>query len=263
MLTMKLFPFYLRPLIYLCDPNGRKTMKLFYQGRKMVEPLVARRRKERQEPEPPAHNDAIEWADLEAGGQPYDPTDFQLSLASVAIHTTSDLLSETLLRLAAGDPENIKALRQEMMEVLPANGWKKKSLTRLMLLDSAIKEAQRMKPILMANMLRKATADTKLEGGIVVRKGETVAVDAGSLHDPALYENPEIYDMRRFADMRSSGQAGAEHKAHLVSAVSEHLTFGYGKYVCPGRFFAANEIKMALCHLLMNYDWKLAPGTTL
>ncbi|KLU92534.1 hypothetical protein MAPG_11479 [Magnaporthiopsis poae ATCC 64411] len=260
--TMKLFPYYLRPLVYFLDPNGRKTVRLFYEARKMVEPLVARRRRERQEPGAPAYNDAIEWADLECGGQPFDATDFQLALASVAIHTTTDLVSKTLMHLAAGDPENIEALRQEMIDVLPANGWKKTSLTRMILLDSAIKEAQRMKPILMTNMLRKATADTKLEGGIVLRKGEMLAVDAGNLHDPAVYENPDVYDMRRFANMRSSG-GGMEHRAHLVSAVPEHITFGYGKHVCPGRFFAANEIKMALCHLLMNYDWKIAPGTTL
>lgn len=30
----------------------------------------------------------------------------------------------------------------------------------------------------------------------------------------------------------------------------------------PGRFFAANEIKIiALAHMLLKYDWKLAEGT--
>lgn len=26
---------------------------------------------------------------------------------------------------------------------------------------------------------------------------------------------------------------------------------------CPGRFFASNELKIALMHLLIKYDWKL------
>jgi len=35
------------------------------------------------------------------------------------------------------------------------------------------------------------------------------------------------------------------------------LAFGYGKHACPGRFFAANELKAMLCYVVMNYDVKL------
>lgn len=110
-------------------------------------------------------------------------------------------------------------------------------------------------------MVRRATADVKLEDGIVVPKGGVVVVDSANLHNPELYENPHKYNMYRFADMRK--QPGAENKAQLVSLAPEHLPFGYGKYACPGRFFAANEVKMALCHMLLKYDWELAPGTSL
>jgi len=34
------------------------------------------------------------------------------------------------------------------------------------------------------------------------------------------------------------------------------MAFGYGEHACPGRFFASNEIKIALIHLLLKYDWK-------
>ena len=33
------------------------------------------------------------------------------------------------------------------------------------------------------------------------------------------------------------------------------MGFGYGEHACPGRFFASNEIKIALAHLLLKYDW--------
>src|SRR5207253_2549127 len=117
---------------------------------KIVEPVVAKRRKERQECiakglPPPVYNDAIEWAELEAANSVYNPTDLQLLLSFAAIHTTTDLLCQTMLHVVA-DLENIKALREELLEVLPAGGWKKTSLTNLKLLDSAIKEAQRLKP---------------------------------------------------------------------------------------------------------------------
>ena len=47
----------------------------------------------------------------------------------------------------------------------------------------------------------------------------------------------------------------------LVSASSSPESgFGHGMHACPGRFFASNEVKIALCHLLLKYDWKLVDG---
>jgi cytochrome P450 len=75
----------------------------------------------------------------------------------VAIHTTTELLTGTLLDLAQNN-EFIDSLREEMIPVLKeqntvGNGdaegtvktsWKKNSLYKLKLLDSALKESQRM-----------------------------------------------------------------------------------------------------------------------
>lgn len=33
-----------------------------------------------------------------------------------------------------------------------------------------------------------------------------------------------------------------------------------GEHACPGRFFASNEIKIALCILLLEYDFEYVPG---
>lgn len=54
---------------------------------------------------------------------------------------------------------------------------------------------------------------------------------------------------------------GKENKAQLVSSSADHLYFGHGQHACSGHFFAANEIKMILCQLLIKYDWTLASGT--
>jgi cytochrome P450 len=42
----------------------------------------------------------------------------------------------------------------------------------------------------------------------------------------------------------------------------ENLTWGYGQHACPGRFFAANEIKLMLARILMDYDLRLPEGMT-
>lgn len=38
---------------------------------------------------------------------------------------------------------------------------------------------------------------------------------------------------------------------------------GHGTHACPGRFLAGNELKIALAHLLLKYDWKLDDSDTM
>jgi len=43
----------------------------------------------------------------------------------------------------------------------------------------------------------------------------------------------------------------------FVSVSPNSLGFGYGRHACPGRFFAANEIKLLLIHAMLTYDMGL------
>lgn len=165
-----MFPLVLRPLVCLFDPGCIAARKVQASAARIIDPVVAHRRKERQECQAqgisvPAYNDAIEWFETEAraaGVTDCTITDFQLALSFAPISTTSDLLTWTLLWLAT-DPEGIEALRREMLEVLPAHGWKKTSLYNLKFLDSAIKEAQRLKPSQKGKFLSsKPTVETRI-----------------------------------------------------------------------------------------------------
>ncbi|KAL6409164.1 ent-kaurene oxidase [Ilyonectria robusta] len=111
---------------------------------------------------------------------------------------------------------------------------------------------------LAASMGRMATQDVKLPNGETLRKGQRCLVDTSQMRDADIYEKPDEFDAYRFERMRND--AAKQNQAHLVSTGLAHLGFGHGQHACPGRFFAANEIKVALCHLIMKYDWKLAPG---
>lgn len=89
--------------------------------------------------------DTLSWLDRMSEGQTFDPTKVQLSLSMAAIHTTTDMTTWLLLCLAE-TPEAIEPLRNEIVQVLSTHGWKKTSLYNLKLLDSAMKESQRLKP---------------------------------------------------------------------------------------------------------------------
>lgn len=108
-------------------------------------------------------------------------------------------------------------------------------------------------------MPRSVERDVTLSNGLHLKKGTRIQVDSNRMRDPELYKEPDRWDGYRFLKLREI--EGKGHVAQLVSASADHIAFGVGQHACPGRFFAANELKIALCHLLMKYDWKLAPGT--
>ncbi|KAI8247611.1 Cytochrome P450 monooygenase 2 [Colletotrichum sp. SAR 10_98] len=267
MAAMKLtfVPRPLRPLVHWFLPDCRLVRQHLAQARALISGVIEQRRSAKREAaakgeEAPSHNDAIEWAEMECKGQAYDAAVFQLTLSFAAIHTTTDLLAQTMLFLA-NQPELITPLREEVVQVLKAEGWRKTALYNMKLMDSALKETQRMKPNSMFQMRRLATKDITLDEGIKIRRGERVVVDASAMKDPKIHgEDVDTYDIYRFRRMRE--EPGKMHKAQLVTTSPEHLAFGHGQHACPGRFFASNEVKVALCHLLLKYDWKLAPGNT-
>lgn len=121
------------------------------QARAVIRPVIEKRQAARKaaaaEGTPYVDsNDAMDWLAEADPLKVVDDADFQLALSFAAIHTTTDLLSETLLRIAMS-PEIIPALREEIIDVYRTDGWEKTALYKMKLLDSTIKETQRIKPI--------------------------------------------------------------------------------------------------------------------
>lgn len=100
-----------------------------------------------------------------------------------------------------------------------------------------------------------ALEDVTLPNGLTVKKGKKIVVDQTHMWNDRYYADSKTFDGYRFLRMRET--PGEDHVAHLVSTSPNHLGFGHGVHACPGRFFASNEVKIALCHLLLKYDWKL------
>lgn len=83
-------------------------------------------------------------------------------------------------------------------------------------------------------------------------------VDSTNLWDPAQYSNPNAFDPYRFLRKREAGDKFSQ----FAQSGPEFSVFGGGRHLCPGRFFAGNEIKLAMAHVLGKYDIRLADGYT-
>ncbi|KAH7010968.1 cytochrome protein [Macrophomina phaseolina] len=264
----------LRRYVHWFMPEAQKLRREVKQAANIIRPVLERRRAEKkafqvQGKEAAAYNDAIEWFEqaAQAKGCSYGPEIVQLFLSTVAIHTTSDLLTVTLLDLVR-HPDVVEALREEITSVLSEGGWQKTSLHNMKLLDSVIKESLRLKPIAVVSMRRVATADVNLSDGTHLPKGTKLAVSSHRMWDASVYERPDEWDGRRFLRLRerqgeegsSSEDKSAAREALFVTTSERHLGFGHGKHACPGRFFASSELKVALCHILLKYDLSLPAG---
>ncbi|KAM5542434.1 hypothetical protein V8D89_003893 [Ganoderma adspersum] len=261
--VINLFPDFLKPLIAKAIPIVAKNKTVL---RPMVIPMLQERQRMLD-----AHGPDAEWEDkpcdmlqwlleeAQTKGTPFDNVVEKVLLINFgAIHTSSGAFTHTLYNLAAYT-QYIAPLREEVESVVAAEGWSKASIGKMRKLDSFFKESMRLSDGSFLNLFRKAVKDVTLSDGTRIPKGTLVAAAAVTAHsDDTRYTDPGVFDPFRFARMREGGGGAEATKHQLVNTSVDFLTFGHGRHACPGRFFAANELKTMMAYLVLNYDIKFA-----
>ncbi|KAJ5726101.1 cytochrome P450 [Penicillium malachiteum] len=265
---LRLFPMWTHGLLNWLMPSSYKGSAYLRKAKKLIVPEINRRRgtnsqgiKEPGEDEP----DFLSWMMEIATPQESDPAtlahlEVVMSLAS----NTSQINTVQVLYDLLAHPEYLEPIREEIRSVVhevgPWMSWEQPAFSKLRKLDSFMRESQRFNPPTLLAMLRVLLEEAVLSDGMVLPKGAHIGMAVNAIqNDPEVTPEPEIFDGLRYYKLR---QREGESNLHQFSSTQDRiLNFGHGAHACPGRFFASLEIKVILVRLLMDFEFKLKPGS--
>jgi len=278
---LKLWRPFLRPLAQYFIPELRSVRADHAEAYRLLRPVLEARTNAAKKDGYEKPNDMLQWIQDRVATNQDVSIDFkeiakiQVLTATAAIHTTRLAIIHAIFDLAAR-PEYIEPLREELKDVLEKTDGTitKQSLTQLRKLDSFMKESQRHNPpsvgkhfLLLdldfrglteniATFQRKILKPVKLSNGLELPVGVIVQCNTAILDEaPKHWGDPYEFDGFRFFKLRSNPSESNQYQ--FASPTINSMEFGLGKDACPGRFFASNQIKIVLAHVIRNYEIRL------
>ncbi|KAF7515226.1 hypothetical protein PCG10_003556 [Penicillium crustosum] len=260
---LRAWPKFLRSTVTQFVTNVKERQRV---ARKHLIPYIKARLQEESDgfiEKPPV--DSLQWVmDAAPNSGERDPERLMfrlLHLNVAAVHTTSVTYLNAMLDLAF-HTEIHEELRTEIDSAVQEHGWSGRALSQMRKLDSFLTESQRLSPLASSQLTRAVIQDFTFSDGTTVPKGSYVLAPMYAMYlDNNIYQDASTFDAFRFSKLRE--QPGHENRHQFVTTSPTHINFGHGKHACPGRFFAAQEIKLLLAHALKEYDIRLEDPTTL
>jgi cytochrome P450 len=278
-LIISQLPYALRPVLapIIALPNRYHVRQIRLHLDPVIEARTAKVDPEKGEPEAQP-NDFLQWSINNAKTRLSDkPEELSphmlvgrlLAMNFAAIHTSTITITNAIFDLVSAAPSlrYLEEFQKEAALVLAEDEgvWTKRGLSKMYKIDSALRESLRLHTIVTVGLVRKvvAKAGVTTPEGLHLPYGALVGIPVYGIHNDANnYTNPEVYDALRYFNQRAlidaaEGEVGAYlKKANLsmVSTSTEYEPFGHGRHACPGRFFAANELKLLLAYIVLNYD---------
>ncbi|KAJ6258873.1 Cytochrome P450 monooxygenase paxP [Drechslerella dactyloides] len=287
------FPKFLHPIV---GPILATPLRIFRRkARKFLDPIILKRLAQIRDgiPESERPNDLMQWlieASLARGGgfATVDAIAVRvLTVAFAAIHTTSLSGTNTFYDLAhlssltpndAYDRDPADLLRAELLDVFPPpHEFNKRYMQRLYNLDAFLKETLRLRLVGATHSERLVTARAGIttKSGLYLPYGTAFSFPGSPrLADPDVFEKPtehrhvrfyrgdvanaadEDVDEIVFAGDAKGGAADKKLDRYMVTVTEDFPVFGVGVHACPGRFFAANELRILIAWFILRYDLK-------
>ncbi|KAH8655096.1 cytochrome P450 [Tricladium varicosporioides] len=262
-LALRLAPRFLQPFFHRLLPSRLKLRKGIEKVHSYLIPIIHRRQHLHQydEKPPESPHDVLQWMIDLADEDEKEPQDLATRYVFAVIgslFTVSSSLVDCLYDLIE-QQGMISKLRIEAESVLSEDsGWKKGTEKKLEMLDSFMKESQRVNPPSPLSFKRIVRRTITLSDGLVLPKGAYICVVTSSHFQVDDGTDAAVFDGLRYY---KKTQAQASNSRYQYSSTDNaHISFGHGRYACPGRFVASAELKMVLVHMLLNYDLKFVKG---
>ncbi|KAH7322488.1 cytochrome P450 [Stachybotrys elegans] len=187
-----------------------------------------------------------------------------LLLTAAALHTSTMAATHALFDLCAR-PEHVQSLRRETeLALAESNGvWKYSTVKKLRRLDSFLKESQRLNQSTFLGFDRKVISTITLSDGTILPPGSLIMVPGGPMsRDPDFYDNPGSFDGFRFYSPNAApNQHGSSATEQDYTGIEPgNLSWGNGRFTCPGRWYGAAMIKLILGNILLRYDVSFPEG---
>lgn len=175
-----------------------------------------------------------------------------------------------LLLFLMKHPEGMTAVKEEVDKVVKESGQEVKrggpllNLTREMLmqtpvLDSVVEEVLRLTaaPLLTRAVLQDLTLKMADGREYLIRKGDRMATfPYSAIHiDPEIHPDPHLFKYDRFLNPDKTRKTEFYKGGKKVKYYT--MPWGGGVSMCPGRFFATNELKQFVFLMLVYFEFEL------
>lgn len=232
-----------------------------------------------RKPDYSQHNDYVQWALHDAFSHD-DPIEREpqmiakrLSVLSFAAIQSSVITITNALFDIASSPDCVciqKCLRDEVQVVTAKHRgreWTRTSLADMIRIDSCLRESMRLWGFISRGIMKMVVAPqgVTLPSGAHIPYGAKVGVTAYAIHhDESVY--PQSFEYNAFRFLRPASDSASDQSAgeitkppSMVSSSETFMGFSHGRHTCPGRFFAANQLKLLLAAIVTKYDIEPIP----
>ncbi|KAL6241823.1 hypothetical protein RBB50_011356 [Rhinocladiella similis] len=174
-----------------------------------------------------------------------------VGLIFASVHQTVVAGFWVLIKLAEKQDEYLPAIQEEWNSVAPDQKLSVKKLNELVLLDSFIREVLRTKGDTWGPV-RQTTRPVRV-GPYVLPKNAMCLVLIARAH-----QHPDNYGS---AGTTFEGFQWQKKQRPAIQGNADFLTFGLGRWACPGRQLAIHEIKILTYLFFSRFDIKVKDGS--
>ncbi|KAL8941729.1 MAG: hypothetical protein Q9211_001705 [Gyalolechia sp. 1 TL-2023] len=111
---------------------------------------------------------------------------------------------------------------------------------------------------------RKVMSTVQLSDGTVIHPGETIAMPSEPMsQDTEYYDDALRFNGDRFYQAMTKGPDESRSLNYKYTEIEPgNLSWGNGRFSCPGRWYASLMMKLLLATLILGYDFEFPPDQT-